>query len=91
MDGAADTVHQLGVNLGRHVVVVHRRFVQIPDGRRFDYVADDVLLDTLVLGHTASTVGTPYITDMAATMLRSSTVSPFLRHLPSFPPQEATW
>ena len=27
VDGAADTVHQLGVNLGRHVVVVHRRFV----------------------------------------------------------------
>ena len=81
VDSTAHTVHQLGIDLGGHVTVVNGRLVQISDGSRLDDVADDVLLDALVLGYTAGTVGTPYVADMAPTMLRSPTVSSLLGHV----------
>ena len=80
VDCTAHTVHQLGIDLGRHITVIHRSFIQVSDSCRLDNIANNIFLDALVLGNTTGTVCAPYVPHMASTMLRPSTVSSLLCH-----------
>ena len=56
MDGAADTVGQLGVQLGQLVLAVHAGVGDVPDSGGLHDVPDHELLDGLVLGNTLGAV-----------------------------------
>jgi len=80
VDGTADAVVQLGVELRQCVRLVDRGLGEIPDGRCFHYIPDDKLLDGLVLGHTARTVGAAHGVHMASALLRATSIAPLLCH-----------
>lgn len=80
VDGAGDAVVELGVQLGQRVRLVDASHCDVPHGGSLHDVADDKLLDGLVLGHATSAVGAPYGLDVTATVLGATVVSPFRRH-----------
>ena len=81
MDGAAHTVGQLGVQLWQLVAAVHAGVGDVPDGGGLHDVPDDELLDGLVLGASLGAVGAADELDMTTTMLVTTIVSTFGRHL----------
>lgn len=70
---------ELGVQLGQRVRLVDASHCDVPHGGSLHDVADDKLLDGLVLGHATSAVGAPYGLDVTATVLGATVVSPFRR------------
>merc|ERR1719507_689305 len=59
VDGAADTVGELGVQLGQLVACVHAGIGDVPHGGGLHDVPDHELLDGLVLGARLGAVGAP--------------------------------
>lgn len=66
---ARDTVDHLDVQLGQSVLLVHRSLGKITDGSSLNNVANSEALDSLVLGHRASTVGASHKSDVASARL----------------------
>ena len=83
MDGAADAVGELGVQLGQLVAGVHAGIGDVPHGGGLHDVPDHELLDGLVLGARLGAVGAPDELDMATAMLVTSIVSTLGCHLDS--------
>ena len=69
MDGAGNTVVELGIKLGKLVASVYTGLGDVPHGSSFDNVPDDVLLDGLVFGYALSTVSAAHGLDMTSTVL----------------------
>lgn len=80
VDGARDAVVQLGVQLGQLELVVDTGLSDVPDSGSLNNVADHKLLDGLVLGHAAGTVGATHNVDILASVLGASVVWAFLSH-----------
>ena len=81
MDGAADTVGQLGVQLGQLVLAVHAGVGDVPDSGGLHDVPDYELLDGLVLGDALGTVGASHELDVTTSMFVTSIVTTFGSHL----------
>lgn len=60
------------------LTAVHRSVGDIPNGSRFHDVADDELLDRLILRHATSAVGAADGFHMAAVVLAASSITPLL-------------
>ena len=80
VDGAGDTVVQLGVELGEGVSLVDAVVGDVPDGRGLHNVPDDELADSLVLGASLGAVGAPDGLDVAPVVLVAPVVPPLLSH-----------
>ena len=80
MDGAADAVGELGVQLGQLVAGVHAGVGDIPHGGGLHDVPDHELLDGLVLGAGLGAVSAADELDMAAAVLVAASVPPFRGH-----------
>jgi len=80
MDGTRDAVMEFCIQLGERIYVVHRRVGDIPDRGGLDDIANDKLLDRFVLGSAPRAIGTADRLHVTAPFLRTSVVSPFLRH-----------
>jgi len=80
VDGAADAVVQLGVQLRQRVRLVDRGLGEIPDSCRLHDVPDDELLDGLVLGHAARAVGAAHGVHVTSALLRATSIPALLRH-----------
>ena len=83
MDGAADAVGELGVELGQLVAGVHAGIGDVPHGGGLHDVPDHELLDGLVLGAGLGAVGAADKLDMAPAVLVTSSVPPFGSHVTS--------
>merc|ERR1719444_607417 len=83
VDGAADAVGELGVQLGQLVADVHAGVGDVPHGRGLYDVPDHKLLDGLVLGAGLGAVGAADELDMATAVLVTSSVPPFRCHVTS--------
>merc|ERR1719220_1848053 len=81
VDGAAHAVVQLGVQLGQRVRLVNARLLDITHGRRLDNVADDELLNGLVLGYATSAVGAADGFGVPTALLVAPMVTSLQRHL----------
>ena len=81
VNGARDTVVQLGVELGQSVASVHAVVGDIPDSRGLDDVPDHELADGLVLGASLGAVGAPDGLDVPTVVLVASVVPALLSHL----------
>merc|ERR1719192_578756 len=75
VNGAAHTVGQLGIELGKLVLGVDTGVGDIPHGGSLHNVPDDELLDSLVLGAGLGAVGAPHELDVAPAMLVASVVT----------------
>ena len=80
MNGARDTVVQLGVELGQSVASVHAVVGDISDSCGLDDVPDHELADGLVLGASLGAVGAPDGLHMAPVVLVAPVVTPLLGH-----------
>ena len=83
MDGAADAVGELGVQLGQLVAGVHAGVGDVPHGGGLHDVPNHELLDSLVLGAGLGAVGAADKLDMATAVLVTSSVPPFGCHVTS--------
>ena len=81
VDGAADTVGELGVQLGQLVAGVHAGVRDVPHSGGLHNVPDHELLDGLVLGHALGAVGASHELDVATAMLVASVVTALGSHL----------
>ena len=80
MDGAADAVGELGVQLGQLVAGVHAGVGDVPHGGGLHDVPDHELLDGLVLGAGFGAVSAADELNMAAAVLVTASVPPFRGH-----------
>ena len=80
VDGAADAVGELGVQLGQLVAGVHAGVGDVPHGGGLHDVPDHELLDGLVLGARLGAVGAPDKLDVAATVLVTASIPPLRGH-----------
>ena len=80
MDGAADAVGELGVQLGQLVAGVHAGVGDVPHGGGLHDVPDHELLDGLVLGAGFGAVSAADELNMAAAVLVTASVPPFRSH-----------
>lgn len=78
MDGTADAVVQLHVQLGQDIGVEDAGLRDVPDGCGLHDVPDDELLDGFVLGDAAGAVGAADGLDVAAALLGPTVVPPLL-------------
>lgn len=78
MDGARHAVVQLGVQLGQDVLLVHGCLGDVPDSGRLDDVADDELLNRLVLRNATSAVGATDGLHVPTVVLAPSSITPLL-------------
>ena len=81
MDGAADAVVKLGVQLGKLVAAVDTGVGDVPDGGGLHDVPDDELLNGLVLGASLGAVGAADELDVSTSMLVTSVVPALGGHL----------
>ena len=81
MDGAADTVGQLGVQLGQLVLAVHAGVGDVPDSGGLHDVPDHELLDGLVLGDALGAVGASHELDMTTAVLVATVIPALRSHL----------
>ena len=81
MDGAADTIGELGIQLGQLVATVHAGVGDIPHGGCLHDVPDHELLDGLVLGAGLGAVGAPNELDVPAAVLVAASIPPLGGHL----------
>ena len=81
VDGAADAVGELGVQLGQLVAGVHASVGDVPHGGGLHDVPDDELLDGLVLGARLGAVGAPNELDVPAAVLVAASIPPLGGHL----------
>ena len=81
MDRTAHTVVQLSIQLGQLITAVHTGIRDVSHGGSLHDVPDHELLDGLVLGASLGAVGAADELDMTTTMLVTSIVSTFGRHL----------
>ena len=81
MDGAADTVSELGVKLGQLVATVHASVGDVPHGGGLHDVPDHELLDGLVLGAGLGAIGASDELDVTAAVLVAASIPPFGGHL----------
>lgn len=77
VDGAGNAVVLLDVQLWELVYSVHRSFIDILDSSRFHNVTDLELLDGLVLGDAATTVGAADGFHMSTSVLGASVITAF--------------
>ena len=77
MDGAAHTVGQLGIELGKLVLGVDTGVGDIPHGGSLHNVPDDELLDSLVLGAGLGAVGAPDELDVTTAVLVATAITAF--------------
>merc|ERR1719458_2045996 len=75
VDGAGDTVVQLGIKLGQSVGGVHRSLRNIPDGSSLYDVPD-----SLILRAGLRAVCAPDVLDVSTSMFVTSSVTPLERH-----------
>jgi len=80
VDSAGDTIVQLGIQLRQLELRVDAGFSDIPDSSSLNNVADDELLDGLVLGNTTSAVGAANGIGVAAAVFGSSVIAAFAGH-----------
>lgn len=80
VNGAGDAIVKLGVQFRQLIRLVEASLRYVPDGSRFNDVANNKLLNSFVLRDTASTIGTADWIYMATAMLGTSTVSAFASH-----------
>ena len=80
VDGAADAVGELRVQLGKLVAGVHAGVGDVPDSGGLHNVPDHELLDGLVLGTGLGAVGAADELNMAAAVLVTASVPPFRGH-----------
>lgn len=80
VDCTRHTVVELRIELGKHVRVPDAGLGDITDGGSLHNVADDELLDRLILGHAAGAVGAAHGLHMAAVVLVASSVTALLGH-----------
>merc|ERR1719444_89770 len=80
VDGAADAVGELGVQLGQLVAGVHAGVGDVPHGGGLHDVPDHELLDGLVLGAGLGAVGAADKLDMAAAVLVPASIPPLRGH-----------
>lgn len=83
VDCAGHAVMELRVEFGQHIGVPDAGLADIAHSSRLNNVADNKLLDRLILGHTTGTVGAAHGLHMAAIVLVTSTITALLRHLGS--------
>lgn len=81
VDCAGHAVVELRIELGQHVRVPDAGLRDVAHGGSLHDVADDELLDCLVLGHAAGAVGAAHGLHMAAIVLVASSVTALLGHL----------
>ena len=81
MDGAADTVGELRVKLGKLVAAVHAGVGDVPHGGGLHDVPDHELLDGLVLGAGLGAVGAPHELHMATAVLIAAVITTLRGHL----------
>jgi len=81
VDCAGHAVVELRVELGQHVRVPDAGLRDVTDGGGLHNVADDELLDSLILGHAAGAVGATHGLHMAAVVLVASSITALLGHL----------
>merc|ERR1719507_710998 len=81
VDGAADTVGELGVKLGQLVAGVHAGIGDVPHGGGLNDVPDHELLDGLVLGARLGTVGAPNELHVPTAVLVAASIPPLGGHV----------
>lgn len=81
MNGAGDTVGNLDVDLGKHVLLVDAGLADVTDGSGLDHVTNAEALDGLVLSNHTVAVGAANGLYMATATLVTSVRSSLLRHL----------
>ena len=81
MDRTTHTVVQLSIQLRQLITAVHTGVRDVSHGGSLHDVPDHELLDGLVLGASLGAVGAADELDMTTTMLVTTIVSTFGRHL----------
>ena len=81
VDGAADAVGELGVQLGQLVAGVHAGIGDVPHGGGLHDVPDHELLDGLVLGAGLGAVGAPNELHVPAAVLLAASIPPLGGHV----------
>jgi len=71
---------QLSVQLGQLELRVNTGFSDVPNSGSLNNVADDKLLDSLILSNTTGTVGAADSIGVSTSVLRSSVIAAFARH-----------
>ena len=80
MDGTRHTVVHLGVQLGKHISIMHTSLLHISHSSLLHDVPHQETLDSLVLGAALGAVGAADVLDVAAAMLVAPAVPPLERH-----------
>lgn len=81
VNGTGDTVGNLDIDLGKHILLVDAGLADITDGSSLDHVTDAEALDGLILSNHTVAVGTADGLHMATATLVTSVRSSLLRHL----------
>ena len=81
VNGAWHAVVQLGIQLWKYILGVHRSVRNISDSGSLHDVANHKLSDGFVLGASLAAVRTTDILDMSTTMLGTSIILPLLSHV----------
>jgi hypothetical protein len=81
VDGSFDAVEHFQVQLGKLVILVGRRFLDISQRRGIYNVTDNETLDSLILGDGLSSGNTSDTLDVTASMLVTSVIASFDSHI----------
>lgn len=74
---------ELRVEFGQHIGIPDAGLADVTDSGGLDNVADDKLLDCLILGHATGAVGATHGLYMATIVLVTSSITALLRHFSS--------
>lgn len=74
---------ELRVEFGQHIGIPDAGLTDVTDSGSLDNVADDKLLDCLILGHTTGAVGATHGLHMATIVLVTSSITALLGHFGS--------
>lgn len=80
VDCARHAVVELRVELGQHIGIPDAGLADITNSGGLDNVADDKLLDCLILGHATGAVGATHGLHMATIVLVTSSITALLGH-----------
>ena len=80
MDSGFDAVKHFQVELGKLIILVGRRFLDISERRGIDNVSDNETLDCLILGNGRPSGNTSDTLDVSASVLVASVIASFDSH-----------
>ena len=80
MDSGFDAVKHFQVELGKLIILVGRRFLDISERRGIDNVSDNETLDCLILGNGLPSGNTSDTLDVSASVLVASVIASFDSH-----------